>query len=189
MSIIRRQNWESEDFMFDVIHDLLERGLVSGLPNIGMYESREELYFNGKGSTTIGVLPEHIHAHAVKYGENDATVILVRFYQRNPATKPNEKIEEIAKYEFTPESQKGEGLTEASLAVSLFFFAERGWFESGVIDQDQEISSHGKVRQWATRHFSAYVDEAVRIYDHFQECAKKRAAEVGKEKEKNNENP
>jgi hypothetical protein len=186
MTIIRRENWESEDFMFDIIHDLLERGLVSGLPNIGIYESREELFFNGKGGTTIGILPDHIHARAVKYGEEDKAKILVRFYQRNPSAKPGEQIQEIAAYEFTPESHKGEGLTEASLALALFFFAARGWFDSGVIDQDQEISSHRKVRQWATRHFSSYVDDAVRIYDHFEECAKKCIA--GLEKEKGNAN-
>jgi hypothetical protein len=168
MSIIRRKNWETEDLMFDVIHDLVERSEVYGLPNIGMYESREEIYFNAVGTTTVGVLPEHLHAVASRYREQGEDHILIRFYQIEQPKKPGDKPLEVNRYVFTPPTQEGTGLTRTALAIALFFFAERGWFkDSGVVDESEaahEERIQGNIFYWAKKYFEGYEDRAHEIY-------------------------
>jgi hypothetical protein len=172
MSVIRRSNWENEDLMFDIIHDLIERAEALGLPNIGMYESRKELHFGGEPVTTIGILPASVQAIAAYTTKNKVNHILIRFYhvskKVNP-TNPTELVtpEETMRYEFAPPSEEGMGLTRAALAIALLFFGDRNWFTPEKDSENSTARSEQKVRLWANAYFKGYEDRAVEIYKHY----------------------
>jgi hypothetical protein len=169
MSVIRRWNWEGEDLMFDVIHDLVERAEIYGLPNIGMYESRKELHFDTEPATTIGILPANVQAVATWVTTDDVRQILIRFFHIIKKTNPAEqtKPQETMRYVFAPPTEEGNGLTRAAMAIALHFFANRDWFTPEQDAVNPMARAHEKVRLWATTYFKGYEDRAVEIYTHY----------------------